>query len=372
LPFGKVDGHEVSRAEAQSLLDRQRNGPTPIGQLNPDVDEQLAGIIHSCLQFDPGKRPQTADALCESLGRYLSGWSSLRRGLRRHRVAVSCAALATAVLLAAWGVWLAMRPPFQVRAYESGLVSYERGDMPAAIASFSAALDHSEPTPDLYFARGMARLRQQDVPSAISDFRAAEQLAPSGVIYATLAYCHGLRMDYRNAKYYGKQAIAAGFKSAEVYNNLGRSHLELNELEHAKDVLDRAIEVDNQLAEAYLNRAKVGLYLAYRDKRVPVAAKEDIDRALSLDTDTPEVFFDAARIYALAAKTNLAFQTDVRHFLVQAIERGFSADAIQKSPFLAEYCKTPWFRSLVRKSPVAAETRPNPPVIPPSVIARLK
>jgi serine/threonine-protein kinase len=83
--------------------------PVPLRRKAPDVPEDLAVIVHTCLAKDPERRYPSAQALAEDLGRFLHGlpiWARppslgyrLRRGLAQHQALVSLGALGLGALL---------------------------------------------------------------------------------------------------------------------------------------------------------------------------------------------------------------------------------------------------------------------------------
>ncbi|MEO1085377.1 MAG: serine/threonine-protein kinase, partial [Acidobacteriota bacterium] len=82
---------------------------------------EVEAIVFRCLEKDRARRYESARALAEDLGRYLTGepvlarpvtrWVRLGKWLRRHRVAaqVSSAAALVAVAALTWGGWSALR-----------------------------------------------------------------------------------------------------------------------------------------------------------------------------------------------------------------------------------------------------------------------
>lgn len=85
--------------------------PEPLGDLEPPVDESLATVVATALRKDPARRYQSAAELAREIGRCLAGepieakrdnaLASMRRRLRRHRLAAGFAAALIVVLAAA-------------------------------------------------------------------------------------------------------------------------------------------------------------------------------------------------------------------------------------------------------------------------------
>ncbi|HEY5938893.1 MAG TPA: serine/threonine-protein kinase, partial [Kofleriaceae bacterium] len=83
--------------------------PTPIGELVPGVPAELSTIVDKSLAYEPGDRYPDARALAEDLQRFLTGQlvashrystrEKLGRFIRKHRVPVTVAAIATLALI---------------------------------------------------------------------------------------------------------------------------------------------------------------------------------------------------------------------------------------------------------------------------------
>lgn len=80
--------------------------PTPLRQLNPDLPESLAAIVHKCLAKDRARRYATASELAQDLRRFLAGerpaaaraWTERKAPPRRKRRWTILAAAAAGVL----------------------------------------------------------------------------------------------------------------------------------------------------------------------------------------------------------------------------------------------------------------------------------
>lgn len=76
---------------------------TSIRQVRRDLDDEVATIVHTCLEKDPERRYQSADALARDLHNYLAGepitakrdsaWYTVKRRLRRYRMATVVASV---------------------------------------------------------------------------------------------------------------------------------------------------------------------------------------------------------------------------------------------------------------------------------------
>ena len=120
LPFGAIPCDLPVNELARQLHRRQRNGPDPIGALNPQVDFRLARLIESCLALAPEQRPETARALADGLRKQLSPLHRGRRWMGNHHKLVAGMA---AILLAsglATVLFFALRLPTAFASCNSG------------------------------------------------------------------------------------------------------------------------------------------------------------------------------------------------------------------------------------------------------------
>ena len=95
--------------------------PRPLKLVNPELPEDLAIIVHTCLAKDPDRRYQSALALAQDLERFLQGrpiharppsrFYLVSKWIRRNRtLAWTSATLAAALLLvASWASWIQYR-----------------------------------------------------------------------------------------------------------------------------------------------------------------------------------------------------------------------------------------------------------------------
>ncbi len=164
LPYGLPNMKGGWDDVALDLLARQKRGPHPLRNINPDVDKGLAALIEGCLAFDPRQRPASAKSLANSLRRQLSLYRRASRWSRRHPFLLACSGAILLVCGLSFGIWLALRDPYPVRLYREGLAYIERGESSKAVECFDAALQTSPDNKDFLMERGKAYYRQSKFP----------------------------------------------------------------------------------------------------------------------------------------------------------------------------------------------------------------
>jgi tetratricopeptide (TPR) repeat protein len=337
---------------------------------NPDVDGRLARLIECCLAFEASDRP-TATELAGGLQRYLSPWPRRRRWLARHSWAVALAACLVLATGVAGAVAWANRPTPRESAWSQGQAAYQRGDYRAAVQHFSQVLEAEPNSAEALFARARAFQQLGEFSVALADYETADRTSPDGRTRACAGYCKSRLGQHGGAVTYYENAIKAGFKPAEVYNDLGHSRLRQSGLKNriqAKRDLDRAISIQPRLQAAYLNRARFHLLRALEPvqpadhvlKEVKEGVK-DIEQAKKLAPPTAELFIDAANLCAVAAEQDIQWNDETLMYLEQAVAHGYSPrslaeDAQADGSPLVGLSTHPRFQRLVR--------RPEPPSRP--------
>jgi tetratricopeptide (TPR) repeat protein len=165
-------------------------------------------------------------------------------------------------------------------------------------------------------ARAQAKLGNYKVARADLEQWLETNLDP--VVMALLGYyCNKSKLHSIAVESY-KGAIHHGLRSAAVYNNLGYSYWRLDEPPYlAVDALSKAIELDDQLATPFHNRAIAWLRFAEQENAFPQSAIDDVERAIELSEANGELYRDAARIYAFASQFDTAWKsTAFRSFLL--------------------------------------------------------
>jgi len=131
--------------------------------------------------------------------------------------------------------------------YENGTVRAGRGELAAAIADFSKAIELDPKNPVVYSARGNVKLNTGELDEAIADHSKAIELDPS-----------------RRAPYI----------------NRGVAKIDKDDLEGAIADYTKAIELDPKVAAAYLNRGNARL-----QKGDATGARSDFEQAVQFAKD---------------------------------------------------------------------------------------
>jgi serine/threonine protein kinase len=339
-PFGhgllKLPASEVRAC----LLDRQRRGPRPLRELNPNVDARLAALIERCLAFDPVARPASARALRDALRRCQSAPRRAVRWAAAHKVLVAVAGALVAAGTAGAAYGIASLPSAAERHRQDAIVAAGDGRYDDAVRLFTAALEADPNQPDMYFRRGRAHQLQGEYDLAIQDYLCAGP-ETNGKVAACLGYCMNygkvhVKANECNAIQYNEMAIRSGFVNAAVYNNLAFSHLRYGpkHAEALKAATGALTQEPGMLAASY-NRALAvhGLWSAKQDPDV-VRGIEDIRHVIAGSTGSLKLFQTAAELCAAELQNrgnppDDPLQSEGESYLHRAVERGQSLTTLK-------------------------------------------
>lgn len=199
LPFPEPELGMTPRQAAQQQMEVRRDHRiTPIRELNPSVDQELAALVQSCLQYHPELRLQTARDVADGLAKLLGRRQQIRRitrepfaVMRRHWLKSTIAAVAVFAL----GGFAAERS-----TEELGYEAQRDGNHQLAINLLSQA----DQTRTVRFAitrsrleigqrnRNVALLRMtlQDLEALSEELKALKQ--PSGHVLSSMAFNQAL------------------------------------------------------------------------------------------------------------------------------------------------------------------------------------
>jgi serine/threonine protein kinase/tetratricopeptide (TPR) repeat protein len=358
-PFGpwpsdrKVDGNDVPW-----ILERQQQGFLPIRSANPAIPRRLAQLLHRCLSFDPGQRPESAAAVAAEFRRC--------RPVPVKRLVLASIVLLAGTLLVGGGWWVGgerqhqtpdtkhQTPPQEdVRAYREAAkgqmaegwrraVRKEPGAREwfvKAEKNYARAIDAAirEGGADRVewrdrAGRGRARMLLGDWKDAehhLQEAYARFRLAVAGIppepserleqarTLACLSYLYAHNAKHALAQEFANRALAAGFRSPGLLNTLGYSYLQSGALEKANPCFTEALRRDPHLLPALRNRCLLAVRLHHRDRiaahkagrlpaKAPQWALDDFDRLLHLAKRNPReepasLYVQAAILYGCAA-----------------------------------------------------------------------
>ncbi|MBI2933590.1 MAG: tetratricopeptide repeat protein [Planctomycetes bacterium] len=197
--------------------------------------------------------------------------------------------------------------------------AYLAGDPTRAEDAWTRALQ-LDPKPERYRARGDARLCLGDFAAAIEDYDRAEEdpeaLCNRGLALQALgrpsdaieSYSRAIARNPRMPRAYNNRGIArfdqldlegarADFDQAteidefyaEAHYNLGNVWMASRHYAEAERAYTAAMERDEHLVDAYVNRARARLKMERSDE-----AHADLDEALRRRPDDPDILFEAA------------------------------------------------------------------------------
>ncbi len=154
-----------------------------------------------------------------------------------------------------------------------------------------ALTPHADVASDAY--RAAIRAYSQNRWGEMSDMMAQIATSQPGSVDALYFVAEGKRLSgqYQDALDYYKLAIKVNSKFAPIYLGQARANLGINPQKSVIADLNKAIDLDKNFAEAYLER---GMYLFRRQDLA--GAKSDLERAASLNDGSPVIQANLARV----------------------------------------------------------------------------
>ncbi len=342
LPFGDQSPSEEAAVSAARILDQQKAGCEPLSAINQLVDPQLALLVHQCLQLQPEHRIQSAQELASLLRARLTRAARLRHWASRRKFLLATSTAGLGIFAASIGLGLASRPPYAVRRYLAGVRACEANDFQQAVQCFT---DAHNAEPDAYqplFARGQALVALGKYQDATQDMEEVHEKAPDGLTAAWFAYSAQLSGDTIPPIHYYCQALQEyGYETPAILNNLAYAHRLRGFNPDAIDCLTRAVELDPNCQEAYLNRATI--YSEYSREFAPDGrsyremAIEDAEQAVKLHPDSSLAHYMAAKLHFMHNHSSDRDEKILSH-LHRALDCGFDRDQLlHRSGFDSRY-----------------------------------
>ncbi len=334
LPFEVDRGAEDFALTPEQLLDRQRLGSFSLTDRNPQVGSSLASKIDCCLSYRRKFRFSSMAKLRSALLEELSPTRRVRRWSKLHRRLASGIVLGTSAVLIAFGVWLATRPPYHLRQYQSGVAYQSAGEPNLALASFERAVA-AEPTfLDGKFAVARANLALGKVENALEQFVPLATRFNHAASMACVGYCFDLQELPSVAIPWYKKALDAGFSTAGVHNNLAvdyelgkNQQAMLERIQLAGTHMEKALQLAPASEVVRYNCARFGLLRFLNDSQyVPTQGLGHICDLLKENPDHPGIHSMATHLYAAVAQSNPAVLDDAIDMLLDVCRRGIEID----------------------------------------------
>ncbi|MGA2257599.1 MAG: protein kinase [Thermoguttaceae bacterium] len=349
LPFRSGSDRASIRQLAEQLQARQLEPPPPLQDLNSQVSGSVASLVGQCLAPDREKRPATARELAAALRQEMRPWRRRKRWINGHRrLAGSLTGVFLVALLLAAGL-VAHIPAYSVRQFRQGMKQFEREDWKLATDSFTESLRSAPRNPEALFARARAFCQLGEFRLAFDDFRTAYELSHSPRCIAGKAYCFEKLQQYPAAVALYRDALAGGFSSPGVLNNLGHELLRTARLEEAAKCLRQAIAEKNDLGAAYHNLMITYISQIGRGKPLPQDAVDCAKKAIATGTPSADLYNDAARLLALASVRDPTLSRMALEYLDKALDLGVSPETVGGSPLFESLRQTPAFHETLSR-----------------------
>ena len=174
----------------------------------------------------------------------------LRRLGRRalaYRRAAKRVAIGALVAVACWAAYAASLDPAEIRAYNRGLELQQAGDFDGAAIQFTRALNLAPEFRDAKFELGRTLIEQQNFRSARTLFFELTKAQRDPTCDAYVAYCQSRLGRHDLAIPWYERALAGGYDSGALHNNLAVAHDQGNHYLSQDERLQR-IEQELELA----------------------------------------------------------------------------------------------------------------------------
>lgn len=357
-PFGPVPDKVLPQKECAYRLAQRRRGPRPLRQANPRIERWVAELVERCLAFDPDQRPQSAEEVARTIRTHLGRHELLRK--RSARRPWSQASVALLLLALGLGGVFVKSVPEQPDRLEQGWACYRRGEYGLAVEHFNQAVRDTPDRAAAWLARGRAYQRLGDFTLALESYARADRLTSDGATRACMGYCANRQGHCDGAIYHYDRAVAAGFRSAELFNNRGLSYFQIAQFRRARQDLDEAIRLNPDLQAARHNRALLDLQKALSSPGyVPTLGIADIRQALVGGPASAGLHRDAACLYAIAARYDRTYLEAALHHAEEAVRLGQDPAALAGDRAFRDLLDQPRFQALLSRP------RPTQPPLKP-------
>ena len=250
---------------------------------------------------------------------------------------------------------LALRPPYSVRQFQSGMQKYKNEQYESAISYFNDSLQADANQPDVLFARGRSYEKLNNFLAALEDFKKSFSLLPKAETNACMGYCMNKLRYYNVAIDIYQKTLSMGYKSAPVFNNLGFSCFQVSRLEEANRYLDQALTMDNNLQAAHHTLMLVYLKQVLNGYPLPEVAFDHAQKAIEIGPPSADLYLNTAILYAFAAKEKPDLRRAAIEYLEKAVESGVNPKKFLLNPTFSALQEEQQFKMLLTK-PVGKES----------------
>jgi hypothetical protein len=149
-----------------------------------------------------------------------------------------------------------------------------------------------------------------------------------------------------------EQAIAGGYRAAEVYSNLAYSHQISSAAQYEKAIENytQAIAVKSDFRVAYWGRAEAAFLLAQQaGADVPPSALKDAETAAAMRPGRAEVSFTAAYLHLLVGGSDPGHRSSATKHVTQALELGLDPKQVRNSRYFQFLLSDPHMQSLLNR-----------------------
>ena len=350
LPFGVIPEASSLDEFACQLHQKQKEGPCPIRKHNDQVDFRLAHLVESCLAFEPDQRPENATELAAALRGELSLIRRTHRWMGNHRKLVAGVATTLLALILAASLFLALRPPYDVRQLQLGVAFNKQGKYAEAVEHLNNSLLAKPVSADALSARGRAYQGLKEYQPAYQDYYSAYQLAPVPTTKACEGYCLSQMKSHKAAIAAYQTALKAGYDSpALAYNNIGFSYLMLRQFDEAEKCFQLAIQTNGNLQAPRYSILEIYLYRAVHGQPIPDAAFVHATRAIEIGPPTADLCRRVSALYAMSAMQNPILIQPAIKFVEKAVELGYNAKVFASDPIYSVLQKEPAFHDALKR-----------------------
>ena len=347
-PFGQVDPLMPESEICAWLLAAQQAGPPALREQCPQASPALAQIVKQCLAFDPKLRPSAAQ-LTAALRRDLSWWRRLPRELPRHPWKLAAVAAGFLMLAAVSFGAVAARPGEQERLHAEAKRAYSEQRYDDSLRILDRLVHRHPKVAENHYLLGRVYLARDNPALADASFAQAETLNPDGRAAACRAFSLAQKKEQMDAVQAGDDALKHGYKTAEVYNNLAYSQLQICKFDKAEENLRHALDLKPKLPAAHLNRLFLALtwFQTSSPKKRLLEVRPILDEAFAVGSLSAELYEIAARVSAAAGVLDPDWNALVLPFLIQAHDRGRNFPFLDSDVAFTRFQKDERFAALL-------------------------